>query len=146
MADLNVVKSKVQGYLAASFTAELTDRGGFSLRHESARLFIDFKQRNDQDDAPVYISFLCPLLFGLQPSPELYEHVALHADDYLFGHLSAFKNDDGSVTLFFSHHILGDFLDEEELKSAIYMVLSTANDLDDELQQRFGGTRFHDDD
>ena len=44
LADLNAVKNRVQGFLAANVTAELTENGGFSLRHGSAKMFIDFKQ------------------------------------------------------------------------------------------------------
>ena len=145
MANLAVIKSKVQDILAAKFTVQLTDRGGFTLRHESARMFVDLKQRPGEPDSAVYVGFLCPVLFGLEPSPALFEYVALHADDFMFGHLSAHKADDGTITLFFSHNILGDFLDEDELMDAVIKVLGTANDLDDELQQKFGGNRFHED-
>ena len=145
MADLNTVKNRLQSFLASAFRVELTDRGGFTIRHESAQLFIDVRQNPERPDGPVFINFTCPILFGVQPSPELFEHVATHADDYYFGHLSAFRSEDGSITLFFTHSILGDYLDEQEVVGAVYMLLPVANDLDDALQQQFGGRRFHED-
>ena len=44
----------------------------------------------------------------------------------------------------FSHTLLGDYLDPEELRSAIGAVATTGNDLDDEVQDRFGGERWAD--
>lgn len=144
MANLAVVTSKVQSILAANFTTEL-DEDGFTIRYESARMFIEVQQNPDNADGPVFIRFVCPILFEVEPSPAVFEHIALHADDYRFGHLSASKNEDGSLLIFLNYQILGDFLDEEELTTAVTYVLSGANDLDDELQQKFGGRRFHED-
>jgi hypothetical protein len=38
-----------------------------------------------------------PLLFGCAPSAELFQHIALRADDYIFGHLSAFEAEAAST-------------------------------------------------
>jgi hypothetical protein len=146
MGDLARVKDKVQSILAAKFTATLTERGGFGLRNGSAQLTIDVVQRGDVEDGPVWITFLVPVLWDVPISNELYRYVALHADDYMIGHLSAFENDRGSANLFLSHSLLGDYLDEEELVSTIVMTLGTGDDLDDELQRQFGGRRTFEDD
>jgi hypothetical protein len=42
------------------------------------------------------------------------------------------------------HTLLGDYLDEEELHWALYQLLNTADKLDDELKQKFGGKRLAD--
>jgi hypothetical protein len=145
MGNREAVSAKVYDILAANFDAELHDRGGYTLRQDSVQMFVYVNQWSKQPDGPVTIKFSCPILFDLQPSPELFEHLAVHADDYLFGHLSAFSSDAGAVTIFFTHNILGDFLDEEELTSTIRLMLGTADQLDDELKEQFGGERFHDD-
>ena len=93
----------------------------------------------------MWISFLIGVLWDVPISNELFRHVALHADDCRIGHLSAFENDRGSVNLFITHTLLGDYLDEDELVSTVYMTLTTANDLDDELQKQFGGRRTYED-
>jgi hypothetical protein len=41
----------------------------------------------------------------------------------------------------FEHNILGDNLDEPELVATVTALISTANNLDDELQKKFGGKR-----
>ncbi|MFT4089006.1 MAG: hypothetical protein QM658_17985, partial [Gordonia sp. (in: high G+C Gram-positive bacteria)] len=43
------------------------------------------------------------------------------------------------------HNLLGDFLDPEELMSAVYGLAFVADDVDDELKAKFGGLRFHED-
>ncbi len=85
-----------------------------------------------------------PILFGVTPTPELFEYIATNADNWMFGHLSAFR-DEGTITIFMTHTLLGDYLDPEELRSAAFGIGFSANDLDDELQSRFGGTRSHED-
>ena len=87
-----------------------------------------------------------PILWSVQPTPELYEWIAREGGIYYFGHVTAADDirDAGKVFLAISHTLLGDYLDEEELASAMYGVLNTANDLDDQLQKRFGGKRWAD--
>jgi hypothetical protein len=50
----------------------------------------------------------------------------------------------GLVGLLMSHTLLGDYLDEKELETAMWGVLGAADTWDDELQQKFGGKRWAD--
>jgi Putative bacterial sensory transduction regulator len=139
-----LLKDKVQRYLADMVGAvQLTPDGAYSFQAGSAQVFVRCMQWGTGDRT--LVSIVCPVLFAAAPSPELYEHIAVHADDYLFGHLSAANQDDGTVSVFFTHTLLGDYLDPEELKQAVGAVVTTANTLDDELKTRFGGSRFHED-
>jgi hypothetical protein len=141
---LLIVRDKVQKILSSNFNRVEIDRDGdITLRHESARMFVRCWAK-EEDDAPVIVAVESPLLLRVKPTPELFKHIALHSDDYVFGHLSAREGDDGVLVLF-SYNLLGDYLDEEELLRACFGVLGTANDLDDELQSKFGGERFHED-
>lgn len=140
-ANLGIVKDKVQRILAENFNGvELGKAGNFTLRHESARLFIDFIPQETR----VIVNLVAPLLLKVTPTPELFHYIAVHGDDYIFGHLSADETDDGVVVLF-SHALLGDYLDDEELLASVRGVLGGGNELDDELQAQFGGTKFHED-
>lgn len=144
MGDLARVKDKVQSILASKFSTTLTERGGFAIRNGSTQLTVGVQQRGDAE-GPVWITFLVPVLWEVPISNEVYRHVAVHADDYLIGHLSAFENDRGSLNLFMSHSLLGDYLDEEELVSTVVMMLTSADELDDDLQRQFGGRRTYED-
>jgi len=122
---------------------EQNDRGEIHFRWGSARVFVDCRRFGDEESI-VYISI--PLLFNLEPTPELFRHVALHADDWYFGHLNLSENkDDKRLRLWLSHALLGDYLDVEELKSAVAAIAKTADTLDDELKATFGGERYHED-
>jgi hypothetical protein len=141
--DVATVRSKVQQFLTQNFNDVNVDKDGdFSLRYGSARIFIRILTRDQVDFT--WISMDIPLLLNVKETPEVFEYVALHADDYMFGHLNAVRTDDG-LRIFSSHALLGDYLDEQELVRAVGAMLSTAEDLDDELQAKFGGRRFHED-
>lgn len=141
--NLVTVREKVQRFLADSFgTVQVTADGELSIRHESARVLVNCWTHGD--DAAVFVNITCPVLFQVKETPALFEYIATHADDKVFGHLHARRFDDG-ISVFNSHTLLGDYLDQQELESACLVVLMTANELDDELQAQFGGTRFHED-
>lgn len=142
--ELLLLKDKVQRYLAdMAGTVQVVPDGVFSLQSGSTRVFVRCLPWADTGNSLVKV--FAYVLQGVKPSPELYEYIALHADDYLFGHLSVAKLDDENFALMFTHVMLGDYLDPEELKHAVSGVLFTADRLDDELQPRFGGKRFQED-
>ena len=92
------------------------------------------------------VNISSPILWAVPPSPALFEWIAREGGQYFFRHVSAADDvrDQGKVFLSMNHTLLGDYIDEEELASAMYAVLNTADQLDDELQKRFGGRRWSD--
>lgn len=145
MADVAGVSAKVLGYLQEmGIKAVLEGPGEFSVRHGSARVFVEVvSPKPDDVDAPTLVKYTIPLLIGVNDTPDLYEYIAFHADDYVFGHLSLFRTSAGELRVFFTHQLLGDYIDEAEFRHALFGTLSSADTLDDELQARFGGSRFH---
>jgi hypothetical protein len=136
------VRAKLQQYMTTIFKSVTIDSDGdFSAREGSARLFAG--ARSVGDDGHVVINIFTPLLIDVQESPELYRYIAYHSDDYIFGHLSMSRGNDGKLRIFISHRLLGDYLDEAELGYAFVWMLNTADELDDKLQAQFGGSRFH---
>jgi hypothetical protein len=87
-----------------------------------------------------------PLLRGVKPTPALYEYIAREVPRMWFGSVAVWDDEEnkGMLALTLGHTLLGDYLDEEELKAVLYNVLWSADDLDDELQKRFGGKRWMD--
>lgn len=138
-----VLKDKVQRYLSDMGVRgiEITEHGAFSFRYGSARVYVDPKPWGDESSL---VTLTVPLLNGCQPSPELFHYVATSADDYVFGHLSAYEHE-GVVALFFTHNLLGDYLDPQELQRAVGGIATTADKLDTELHGRFGGELYYED-
>ena len=85
------------------------------------------------------------VLRDVKVTSKLKEYVGSRSADFIFGNL-ALLHDQGQKEgiLLFRHSILGDVLDEEELLNSLAMVVSTADNLDEELQKKFGGKRFVD--
>ena len=139
---VDILKEKVGRYIEDLMGPyETNQRGEMHFRWGSTRVFVRCTPLGDEE-AVVYITI--PLLFGLEGTPELFKHVAMHADDWHFGHLSLAKNSsDERFTLWLTHTLLGDYLDVEELKTALAMMSKTADQLDDELKETFGGDRYH---
>ena len=138
-----VLREKVERYVADLIGPyDVNQFDEINFRWGSAHVFVRCSPFGD-DESVVFISI--PLLFGLEPSQELFRHVGLHADDWHFGHLSLTETDDGDYKLWFTHSLLGDYLDVEELKTAVATMAKAADGLDDELKATFGGERYHED-
>ena len=140
-AQIDALRGKVQRILTEKLgTVEIDKDGDFTVRHESTRAFVSCREWGDKTLVVVH----APFLGDVPPSPELFKYVATEGGLYHFGHVTAWEQG-GTCTLSFRHTLLGDYLDGPELEAALVAVAVTANDLDDELQQRFGGRRFHED-
>lgn len=133
------VKAKVQRILTEEFGTVSIDRDGdFSVTYGSAMAFITFADLEQF----VVVEIAAYVLSDVPVTPELLRYAALEGG-HVFGHMSVLVDDGGDTgTLVFSHTLLGDFLDKDELLLALEWVAGTADDVDDELQAQFGGTVF----
>lgn len=88
------------------------------------------------------VSISAPVLIGVAPTWELYRFVALNGSRYPFGRIHVRWSDvPDHVDLLYQHSLLGDYLDQEEFNLAISIVGQAADELDDEMQREFGGSR-----
>ena len=143
MTNLLELKDKAQRYLAEVVPVEIDRDGDLVIRGESTAVFIRCAHLGDQSDegGPSVVRIFAPILQDVAPTPELFEFVATHSDDWIFGHLWVHLKD-GSATIQLAHRLLGDYLDAEEIRWATLAMLNTADKIDDELKSRFGGMRF----
>ncbi len=147
MGNIALVKDRVQEWLAADFNSvTLTQQGGYTMQFGSSRVFVDIEDLRPEDpEGLVMVRVTAPCVFKLKESPELYKYVALHSDDYRFGHMYISAAADGTFTVGLTHQILANYLDQDELKYAVAFVGGAADEVDDVLQKEFGGERFHED-
>ena len=125
---------------------EITERGGYSFRFESTRVFVDIVEVGSEEHRRSLVHITAPFLQRAPISPELFEWVARSCDDWMFGHLGMSVDDeDKTCIVVLTHTLLGDYLDPEEFNQALIAVTTTANDIDDDLVARFGGETFHSD-
>ena len=141
MSNVDQVKAKVQAILTENMTVSLDSDGDYSIPVGSTRVFVRVIAHPNNE--ATLVSVFAPVLSGVPLTPEFYEYVALNADNMIFGHLALADTENGGY-LVFTHMLLGDYLDADELRYAVFGVASAADEVDDELQKRFGGKRFAD--
>ena len=126
-ADVPAVKEKVQRYLVDMFGGAQVDRDGdFTVRHGSTQVWINvapFHEANTAVRVYAYTNLEVPA------SPELFHYVATRGS-YVFGHLRCSEKD-GKVAISFGHTLLGEFLDPDEFKVALYFIAGIGDGLDD---------------
>ena len=143
MSDVPGVKERVQTYLTSQGEITIDDKGRFSTLVGSTRIFVEVLAHGNEKATVVMVT--APILFEVPLTPELYRHVAIHADDWWFGHLFLAENEGGATgTLIGRHTLLGDYLDKDELLYAVNGVGYSSDAADDELQKQFGGKRYED--
>lgn len=151
MANVDMTMMKVQRILTGPMNLRIQLHGntiGIAFNDVSTRvnLSVDEWGTNSDGDPQSLVRIWCPILWEVDPTPVLFEWIAREGGKYFFGHVTAQDDADqpGKLFLMMSHTLLGDFLDEGELSSALYAMLGTADRLDDELKGKFGGKRLAD--
>jgi hypothetical protein len=124
----------------------MIDVAGRDADDISTNAFISFDQFDGKDGAVSWVVISAPILREVPESEELYKWIALEGTSFRIGCVEAFPEDNGTVFLRYKYALLADYLDEAELENALYSVLLTADELDDDLQTKFGGKRYVDED
>ena len=151
MATVDQTMMKVQRLLTGPMGLKISLAGEtFSVRFQDASTSVQLRVQDwgkDKEGEPRTLVLISSLILKqVKPTPELFEWVARQGGTKWFGHVEVYDDSSlpGTVFLIFSHTLLGDYLDEKELESAMYAVLSTADTWDDELLAKFGGKRWLD--
>jgi len=112
----------------------------------STAVYFEFSEQEFDGKAPTqaFVHITSPILREVSESDELYKWVAIIGTGYRIGCVEAFPEENQTVFLRYKYVLLADFLDEDELTTAMWCVLHTANRLDDELKEKFGGKRWID--
>lgn len=151
MATVDQTMMKVQRLLTGPMGLKIQLQGdtiGVQFTDSSTQVHIRIidwgKSKDGEPRSLVRIS--SPILRGVKPMPALYEYIAREAPRLWFGNIAVWDDEEtkGLLSLTLGHTLLGDYLDEDELKSAMFGVLNSADELDDVLQKRFGGKRWVD--
>jgi hypothetical protein len=147
MPTVDQVKNKVLRMLSSQFDVRTDSDGDIVIKHESAICWVGATQWNNNNEGrDIVVTVTAPVLWEVKRSPKLFEYVATKGQKYMIGRMACndHKDDLSLTNLFFEYNLLADNLDEPELINATLLILSTANNLDDELQKEFGGKRTSD--
>lgn len=146
MPTVDQVKNKVLRMMAKNYNITTDDDGDVILRHESAACSVSVSEWHPDDEGRnTLVQVSAPILWEVKRTAALYEWVATTGQSFIFGRTACNTGADVALTnIAFEHNILGDNLDEPELLATVTALIATANNLDDELQQKFGGKRTSD--
>jgi hypothetical protein len=115
---------------------ELDADGDLSFPHESTRIHVGVRAFGEGSHV---VNVYAITNVDVALSPELYRYVATHGSDWVFGHLALIEGEDGKGLLIFRETLLADYLDAGELQTAVVMVAITADQVDDQIKEQFGG-------
>jgi hypothetical protein len=151
MATVDMTMMKVQRLLTGPMNLRIDLQGdtiGVRFTDSSTQIHIRILDwgKNKDGEPRSLVRISAPLLRGVTPSPQLYEYLARETPRFYFGSIAVWDDEEekGKLALTLGHTLLGDYLDEEELKAAMFGILGSADDLDDQLKQKFGGKRWVD--
>ncbi len=151
MATVDQTMMKVQRLLTGPMGLRIQLEGDFigvSFTDVSTKVHIKVIDwgKNKDGEPRTLVRVSAPLLRGVQPTPALYEYLARESPSLWFGSIRVWDDDEtkGMLSMTLGHTLLGDYLDEDELRVALFQILNSADELDDELQKRFGGKRWSD--
>jgi hypothetical protein len=151
MATVDQTMMKVQRLLTGPMNLRIQLQGdtiGVVFTDSSTQVHIRIidwgKSKDGEPRSLVRVS--SPILRGVKPTPELYQFLVREAPRLWFGSIAVWDDEEspGLLSLTLGHTLLGDYLDEEELRAALFGVLNSADEMDDQLQKRFGGKRWVD--
>jgi hypothetical protein len=141
---------KVQRILIGEFNdVRLTKDGGFAVPLGSSVAFVEPTDwAPDADGNPrSLVRIWAPLGRDVPATPELFRWAATEGQNKWFGSVTVVEGKDGGPCfVMFDHALLGDFIDPAEVVSAVYAIMSTGDELDDIVHDRFGGKRYTDPD
>jgi hypothetical protein len=151
MATVEQTKARVKQLLTGAMGLRISQSGDafcvdFTDASTTVRITVRDWLGGAEDGAQTVVLVQALVLQGARPSAELFEWVAREGGSRPFGHIELHddRHTPGTVYLMMSHTLLGDHLDEQELKVAMWGVLFAADSWDEELQHRFGGRRGKD--
>ena len=142
MLTIDQVKNKLQKMLIEiNGGIEIDSDGDFKVVYESANVFVRVFEFGSDDDKSCGVRFFCPLVLKVPVTHELCLYVA--TEQFRFGCLNLHLEENQTEgSIYFTHSVLGDDLDQSEVENALFAVVFTSNRLDDELQKMFGGEMF----
>lgn len=141
MSDEAVVIDKIRRMLLDKGLHASLLPDGFQVPYESTAVNVRVVSQEDR----TLIHLYAPLAREVPATPELFEWIATKGQEFVFGstHYESVEDMDGGV-VYFEHNLLGDYLDSEELITALGALAGTGEVLDDIIVEKFGGKRFSD--
>ena len=144
MASVGDVKEKVQRIITSKFgSVRLDDQGRMVMNYKSSVVFVEVAPFGKES---VRVTFVAPMVTNLKITNELCRWLATDGQSKFFGNCRLNPSDgEDNGWVYFEYSILGDDVDESEVLNALVMMHLGSDKLDNEIQSRFGGELFGND-
>jgi hypothetical protein len=143
VADISSIKNNVRKILANEFGSISEDNNGsFFIRNESTVAFIDVSDWDHGGQNVGVIEVYALVALGLK---EVNKDLAVELVTDLsrrFGSWFFLKRDDGLYNLIFKADLIGATVDPAELINTVTLIAIVANEEDDKIVRKYGGTVF----
>ena len=143
MADLMSIKNNVRRLLIAEYGSVSEDEdGSYFIRNGSAVVFVGINDwdHNGQNVGIINVFSIC--VKGLK---EINKDLAVELTTdlaRLFGSWSFLRAEDGTYGLIFQTHLIGATVDAPELINAVQLVAIVADEEDDKIVRKYGGSVY----
>jgi hypothetical protein len=135
------VRELIEGRLSSMFEAYVCDENSnYVLGMDSARIFVVPTWLDDDgDDGPTVIRLFAITNLDVPITADLTKYLLAANLDFVFG---SFALDPEAGAVWFVHNLLGDHTAPEELEASLAAVAQTADRVDNEIKERFGGRLY----
>ena len=113
--------------------------GGYAVHAGSTDVFVTAGQLNENHTVVEVFAFTN---LEIDPTPDFYKWFALNSDIAPFGALKLAGRENGQVDVMIAHRLLGTYIDLPELQGALFYITQTADAIDEQVKEMFGGRTF----
>jgi hypothetical protein len=143
--ELKVLREKIERCLKEILSGYEVRGELYAVRQGSSVTFI---RPFDWREGATLVRLYSPVLEKVTKAgnERMFEEFSVLNDRFIFGKLYwTGTNEDKSIgSIYLEHMLLGEYLDADELKTALFATALTADEIDDELKAKFGGERWSD--
>ncbi len=140
---VQALRSKTEQFLRQIASRYEVDGDRYLVRHGSTCVWVQPMLWRDESSV---LRIVAVVLTGVGKSGNegMFEDFSTMNDRLLFGKIYWTPDTEGTGAIVVEHNLLGETLDLDELKHAVVGLAITADNIDDQLQQRYGGKRWVD--
>ncbi len=148
MSDVKSVNKKVKEFLGDRWEATRgAEDNSWIVEYDSVTLYLRIKEIDwytDDWDNAIVVEFSSIILFDVECTNELFEHIARTNGDSLFGAIfataSSWSEEEGYCDLIMNHRLMGNNLTKDELNLSVVALGVVMEEFRNEYLELFGGT------
>ena len=146
-ANLAKLKEKIERYLKDVVDRYEVVMDSYRVRYGSTVVSIEPELWNEEQDSTI-LRLIAVVLAGARRTgnEKMFEELSQLNDAYRFGkfYWTPTDEDEDEGIIFVEQQMLGEFVDFEEFKQMLISLAFAADEVDDQLQAKYGGERWAD--